>query len=368
MMKVEAVRIRTIELPLKKPFITHQASFDRRKLLIVEAEDPEGRIGYGEVTAFESPFYTSETIVTAFHVLKEFLIPLLFGLEEQTPAAFAEGVRPIQGHPMAKAGLEGALWDLYGKKENKSLKKLLGGIRESVKAGAVLSLTDNLREEVEALKLEGYERYKLKVRKGCEKETIEALRKIAPDLPVMIDANGQYGPDDFHRLQEMDEYGLMMIEQPFQPADFFYHKELQATMRTPLCLDESIMSFHDAVQGVELESCRIVNVKISRVGGLTEAKAIHDFCERRGVPVWCGGMVESGVSKAHNLALATLPNFTIPGDLSSSTRYFERDIVQPPIIMDRGEIRVPEGPGIGIDVDREYLEFVTNHSYEAKAT
>ncbi|MYL48974.1 o-succinylbenzoate synthase [Halobacillus litoralis] len=358
-MRIQSVRLRKVSLPLKVPFVTHQAELKERPLIIIEVKDDAGHLGYGEVTAFPNPFYTYETLDTAWHILEDYLIPSLLKNGAVHPSDFAIQNESVQGHPMAKAGLEAALWDLYGKQEGKSLADLLGGTRSSVSAGAVISLGDSLEKDVARLKAEGFQRYKLKVIKGREKEAIETLHEIDPELPIMIDANGQYIPEDMTHLCSLDDHGLTMIEQPFTAGDFYWHKKLQEEMNTPICLDESIMSFHDAVQAVELGSCQIINIKISRVGGLTAAVQIHDFCQSRGIPVWCGGMVESGISKAHNLALASLPNFTIPGDLSGSTRYFHKDLVHPEIVMRGGAIEVPQKAGMGINVDEEYLDKVT---------
>lgn len=358
-MSIQKITLRKVQLPLKSPFITHQAKLETRPLIIVEALDEEGRVGYGEVTAFPTPFYTYETIETAWYVLEELIVPRVLKNDLEHPEDFVHLTNDIQGHPMAKAGLEGALWDLYAKQRNQSLSTLLGGERTSVPAGAVISLTNHWESDITTLKKDGYQRYKLKVKKGSEAAAISAVQDLDPSLPVMIDANGQYDKKDMEHLIALDSYGLMMIEQPFEAGDFYLHQRLQQEMETPLCLDESIKSVHDAIQAVQLQSCRIINVKISRVGGLSAAKTIHDYCMKHNIPVWCGGMVESGISKAHNLALASLPNFTIPGDLSSSTRYFEKDLITPGIHMNGGEIDVPGGPGIGVDVDKEYLEEVT---------
>ncbi|WLR45957.1 o-succinylbenzoate synthase [Halobacillus litoralis] len=358
-MRIQSVRLRKVSMPLKAPFVTHQAELKERPLIIVEVRDDAGCIGYGEVTAFPTPFYTYETLGTAWNILENHLIPSLLKNGAEHPSDVAEQNGGVQGHPMAKAGLEAALWDLYGKQTGRSLADLLGGIRSSVSAGAVISLGDSLEKDVSRLKEESFQRYKLKVVKGKEKEAIETIQEIDPSLPIMIDANGQYNAEDISHLRSLDDYGLTMIEQPFPGGDFYWHKKLQKEMKTPICLDESIMSLHDAIQAVELGSCQIINIKISRVGGLTAAIQIHDFCQSRGVPVWCGGMVESGISKAHNLALASLPNFTIPGDLSGSTRYFYKDLVHPEIVMRKGTIEVPAKAGMGMEVDEEYLDEVT---------
>lgn len=361
-MKIEKIVLKKIELSMKNPFRTKRGSLTSRPLIIVEARDGTGLTGYGEVTAFPDPFYTYETISTAWHVLEDFLIPLFAENTLSHPEQVPEILDSIQGHPMAKAGLEGAVWDLYAKQKDRSLASLIGGTRKSVRAGAVLSLSDHIEQDISDLQEEGYERYKLKIIKGKEQEMIEKVRASSPDLPIMIDGNGQYDETDMDHLAALDRYGMLMIEQPFRAGDFHLHQQLQKRMRTPICLDESITSFEDAVQAVELGSCRIINVKISRVGGLTAAKKIHDFCAASGVPVWCGGMVESGISKAHNLALASLSNFSIPGDLSGSARYFESDIVQPPLKVEKGALAVPQYPGIGIDVDKEKLAEVTQQS------
>ncbi|MBA2175797.1 o-succinylbenzoate synthase [Halobacillus locisalis] len=362
-MEIDHFSFKQVELPLKAPFRTHQGTVTTRKLIIVEVVDRHGMKGYGEVTAFETPFYTYETLSTAWHVIKDVLLPALDWSSIEHPSTFAGKTSFVQGHPMAKAGIEGALWDLYSKRLGKSLSEVIGGGRQRVKAGAVLSLSDSLEEDLSRLKREGYERFKLKVEKGKELAAVQSVQQIDDSLPIMIDANGQYSKNDMDHLVSMDPLGLTMIEQPFQPGDFYLHQQLQQQISTPICLDESIMNVHDAVQAVQFNSCHVINIKISRVGGLTAAKSIHDYCLHHQIPVWCGGMVESGISKAHNLALASLKNFSIPGDLSSSTRYFERDIISPGITLENGSIEVPTNPGIGVVVDEEFLQHVTTQTY-----
>lgn len=362
-MEIDHFSFKQVELALKAPFRTHQGTVTTRKLIIVEVVDRQGVKGYGEVTAFETPFYTSETLTTAWHVIKDVILPVIDWETIDHPSTFAEKASFVQGHPMAKAGIEGALWDLYSKNLGKSLSEIIGGERQRVKAGAVLSLGDSLDEDISRLKSEGYERFKLKVEKGEEFAAVQFVQQLDGGLPIMIDANGQYSEADMNHLVSMDPLGLIMIEQPFSAGDFYLHQQLQHQISTPLCLDESIMSVHDAIQAIQLSSCQVINIKISRVGGLTAARAIHDYCLTHHVPVWCGGMVESGISKAHNLALASLPNFSIPGDLSSSTRYFERDIITPGIKLENGSIEVPTNPGIGVEVDEEFLHDVTTRTY-----
>ncbi|MCP3033374.1 o-succinylbenzoate synthase [Halobacillus sp. A1] len=363
-MRIKKIRLKRIALSLKTPFKTHQAEIVKRPAIIVEIEDAEGKVGYGEITAFPSPFYTAETTDTAWHIVVDILIPSIEFKEIHHPNNFHEQASSFQGNQMAKAGLEGALWDLYAKQQGVGLARLIGGTKEAVKAGAVISLSERMKEEIGNLLSQGYERFKLKVEKGKEEESIAAVRSLYPDLPLMIDANGMYQAEDLTRVAAFDEFGLLMIEQPFRAGDFYLHRTLQEKMETPICLDESIESYEDAEQAIELGSCRMMNIKISRVGGLTEALKIHDLCVEHHIPVWCGGMIETGISKAHNIALASLPNFTLPGDLSGSTRYFEKDIIKPFIEVDRGEIRVSDENGIGYEIDEDFLKQVTEEAYE----
>ncbi|WP_079526842.1 o-succinylbenzoate synthase [Halobacillus hunanensis] len=362
-MDIQRIVLRRISLPLRSPFQTHQGELHERSVIIVEVSDHQGLKGYGEVSAFSTPFYTAETIETAWHMLRDIILPHLNTRDIQHPADFVRMTSFIQGNQMVKAGLEGAIWDLYAKQNKVSLAELIGGTRAYVKAGAVLSLSDCTKNDINRLKQSGYERYKLKVEKGKERDKINQVQTIDPDLAIMIDANGMYREEDIDHLTALDDLGLLMIEQPFEPGDFYLHRQAQQQMSTPICLDESIMSLHDARQAIELGSCQIVNIKISRVGGMTAALNIHDYCQNNGVPVWCGGMVETGIAKAHNLALASLPNFTIPGDLSSSDRYFYKDVLKEPIEVIDGKIRVPTENGIGVNVDDSYLEKATSQSY-----
>ncbi|WP_082233534.1 o-succinylbenzoate synthase [Halobacillus massiliensis] len=360
-MNIKEVRLIEIDLPLKKPFTTSQGTLRNRPVIIVEVKDDCGLTGYGEVTAFPTPFYTAETTQTAWHILTDFLLPSVKHLDH--PEQFHQSVSTIKGHQMAKTGVEGALWDLYARQQKISLSELIGGVRTEVKAGAVISLGSRTAVEIDGLLAEGYSRFKLKVEKGKEREKIMAVRKTHPDLPLMIDANGMYGEEEVEHLISLDDLGLLMIEQPFPAGDFYLHHKAQKRMSTPLCLDESIESCADAKQAIALESCQVINIKISRVGGLSEAIKIHDLCQAHGIPVWCGGMVESGVSKAHNLALASLPNFRFPGDLSGSQRYFEQDIIEPYLEVNRGCLSVPTEEGIGVSVNENILHRLETRKY-----
>ncbi|WP_254901708.1 o-succinylbenzoate synthase [Thalassobacillus devorans] len=355
--------MRKIEMPLRYPFQTHAGQVNDRELIIIEIMDNEGRKGFGEVTAFSTPFYTSETIESAWSVLRRIFLPAVKWHQLAHPSNMASQLSIWQGNQMAKAGLEAALWDLCAKQVNKSLSMLIGGSRSYVESGVVLSLSDKLDDVIANYQEEGYRRYKLKVEKYNEGQMIEEIKTYAPSLPVMIDANGIYKEKDFPYLQSLDSHGLMMIEQPFRPGDFYLHQQLQHQLETPLCLDESVTSLADAKQAVRMGSCQIINIKISRVGGMTEALAIHEWSRKNNIPVWCGGMVESGISKAHNIALASLDGFTIPGDISASSRFWERDLIIPEVEVQQGRIKVPLGPGIGFKVDEEYLQFVTQDTY-----
>ncbi|MFG6117532.1 o-succinylbenzoate synthase [Halobacillus sp. MO56] len=359
MMNIAAIHLRNIEMPLKKPFDTHAGQVIDRELIIVEAVDAEGRRGFGEVTAFSTPFYTAETIHTAWELLSKVFIPTVDWQKIAHPSDISVKLAGYQGNEMAKAGLEAALWDLFAKQKMQSLSELLGGTRTHVDTGVVMSLSDEIGKVIEDYQKEGYRRYKLKVEKYKEAQAIQKVREYSQELPIMIDVNGMYEEKDIPYLEELDSHDLMMIEQPFRAGDFFLHQQLQNVLKTPLCLDESIRSLADAEQAIRMESCRIINIKISRVGGLTEALAIHDFTRKSDTPVWCGGMVESGISRAHNIALASLEGFSIPGDISASSRFWERDLIVPEVKVKKGKIEVPTEPGIGFEIDEEYLKFVT---------
>ncbi|WP_431804436.1 o-succinylbenzoate synthase [Halobacillus andaensis] len=362
-MNINKITLNEVTIPLRNPFSTHLGELRERSVIIVAVEDKEGMTGYGEIPVFSTPFYTPETLGTAWHILKDIFLPSIQYASITHPSDLVEASSFIKGHQMAKSGIEGALWDLYARQHNRTLAAMIGGTRRIVKAGAVLSLSSNLVSEVAHLLDKGYERFKLKVEKGREEEIISSVREAYPDIPLMIDANGMYTFDDLDVLKRLDQYNLQMIEQPFRAGDYYMHQQLQQMVNTPLCLDESINSFQDVVQAVSMESCRVVNIKISRVGGLTEAVRIHDYCQAYNIPVWCGGMVETGVSKAHNLALASLSNFTIPGDLSHSTRYLEEDIIQPYVEVNDGQVEIPSDPGIGFSVDEERLARLSKRSW-----
>ncbi len=353
------VTLHLLELPLVRPFRTAQGRLAARRLLLVEAEINDV-IGWGECVAFESPFYTSETIETARHILRDFLVPSVQRAVLQTPAQVQTCFGGVRGHPMAKAALEMALWDAFGKLQGRSLASMLGGVRSRVEVGVAVGMEENpedLLRLVEGYRAEGYRRIKLKIKPGRDVQVVETVRRAFPDLPLQVDANAAYTRRSAERLLPLDDYALLLIEQPLPDDDLVGHARLQARLRTPLCLDESIASPAQARQALELGACRVLNIKPGRVGGLKAAVEIHEVCREKGLPAWCGGMLESGVGRAANLALAALPGFTLPGDISATERYYREDIIREPFVLaDDGTLSVPVGAGLGVVVERRRLQ------------
>ncbi|GAA0500311.1 o-succinylbenzoate synthase [Salinibacillus aidingensis] len=362
MMNLKYIQLNQISMPLKQPFTTHAGAVKEREVILIEAVDEYGTSGWGECVPFATPFYTAETIDTAWMLLTDLLIPMILSAPIEHPADIAHRLKAFKGNQMAKAGAEAAIWDLFARQQKMSLAKCIGGVRDKIDAGVVISLGEDLKERLAEYEAAGYKRYKLKVEKGKERHLLDQVLSINPNLPLMFDGNGMYGEKDIDHLVSLDDLGLLMIEQPFPPGDFVLHKQLQQRMQTPICLDESIESYHDAWQAIQLKSTEIINVKPGRVGGLTEALSIHNLCADHHIPLWCGGMLETGVGRAHNIALASLPQFTIPGDISASDRYYERDIITEKIEVTEGEVQVPEGYGTGVKIDREYVDFLTTRT------
>ncbi|MFN2747507.1 o-succinylbenzoate synthase [Bacillus sp. z60-18] len=357
MIQIRQLTLYHLGMRLKKPFKSSLETIQERKFIIIEAEDESGVTGWGEVSAFSSPWYTEETTETCYHMLKSFFIPVVLRESFSHPSEVPESLRGFKGNRMAKAGLEAACWDIYAKKKGVSLSEALGGVKAEVAAGVVVGLApleDMLQEMAQYVK-EGYQRIKLKIQPGQDVELLKEIRKHFPRVPLMADANSSYHLKDISRIKELDQFKLMMIEQPLADDDIVDHRHLQKHIKTSVCLDESIRSADDARKAIELGSCKIINIKPSRVGGLTEALKIHDLCKEHHMPVWCGGMFETGISRAHNIALSSLPQFLIPGDISSSSRYWEEDIVKPEIEIDNGWIKVPKRPGMGFEVDENVL-------------
>lgn len=361
-MRVEVVELRAVELPLRFSFETSFGREETKRAILVAAY-ADGLVGWGEVPVSGAPLYNEETIETAWHVLRDFLIPL--GLREpiEHPSDLPGRVARIRRHHMAKSGLEGALWDLACQQEGISLAEALGGVRERVEVGVSLGIeptVPDLLRRIEAFAAQGYRRVKIKIRPGWDVEVVQAVRRVFPKLPLQVDANSAYTLQDAPIFEAMDEWGLLMIEQPLAEDDLVDHAHLQKRLRTSVCLDESIVHPHHARQAIELGSCRVVNIKPARLGGLSAARATHDLCAAHKVPVWCGGMLETGIGRLGNLALASLPNFRLPADLSASDRYFEEDLIDPPVRLNPdGTIDVPREIGIAPRVNLSRVERVT---------
>jgi len=360
-MKIDRAELREIPLRLKEYFEISSGGKQDRRILLLRLSG-EGLDGWGECVVGEDPSYSYETTETAWHILTDFILPRVIGREAEGPEDVLTPVAWIRGHRMAKAAVEMAAWDLAARMDGVSLSKKLGGSRSAVPVGVSVGLqkTDEaLHEKVAGYVEEGYARVKIKIKPGRDIDMLAGLRERFPDVRFMADANSAYTLADAPLLQELDPIGLMMIEQPLSYDDFLEHARLQERLETPVCLDESIESVGDLELALELGSCRIVNIKPGRVGGHASSKRIHDVMEARGLPVWCGGMLESGVGRAHNVALASLKGFTLPGDISASRRYWERDIVEPEFEVAGGEMRVPDGVGIGVEPDEERIEALT---------
>jgi O-succinylbenzoate synthase len=338
---------------------------------IIVRVDAEGVTGWGESVAEGTPFYSYETVQTAWHILNDFLIPAVLGKDIHSIDEAITAYQGVRGHRMAKAGLEASLWDAFAKTQKQSLSKLLGGTRDRIEVGVSIGIqesTDKLLEKVEGYLLEGYKRVKIKIAPGFDLQFIKALRKAYPQLMLQVDANSAYTLEQADVFKKMEDYGLLLIEQPLGYDDIFEHSLLQKQLKTDLCLDESIHSLADTRAALALESCRIINIKPGRVGGFTESKLIHDYCAAKHIPVWHGGMLESGIGRAGNVALASLPNFILPGDISASNRYYKRDIVEPEFVVDKdGTMEVPTQGGIGVTVNQKALEAVTLRKLVVKA-
>lgn len=369
-MKIERAVLREIPLRLREPFeISSGTTYDRRIVLL--SLECEGVLGWGECVAAETPAYAYETTDTAWHVLTEWILPNIVGREADGPEELLAPVAWIRGHRMAKAAVEMAGWDVAARTADVSLSSLLGGTRKAVTVGVSVGLQptdDQLVTRIASYAADGYARVKIKIKPGRDIEMLQTVRSNFPDLQIMADANSAYTLADTERLRALDALDLMMIEQPLGYDDFLHHAKLQKIIETPVCLDESVRSEGDLELALELGSCRIVNIKPGRVGGLGVSRRLHDTMHRRGLQVWCGGMLESGVGRAHNVALASLPGFTLPGDISSSRRYWEQDIVFPEFeVRPDGKMDVPTGAGIGVDVDVERVEALTVRKVEFTA-
>lgn len=364
-MYIQSIELRELRMHLVHPFETSFGRTTERHILIVKVSD--GAIaGYGEVTAGEGPFYSPETAETAWYVLRDFLIPRALGQTIAGPEEFGRFSAGIRGHNMAKGGLEAALWDFHARSLGVPLWKLLGGTRERVACGVSIGIQPSIEALLKKIQVEvdaGYRRIKIKIKPGWDLDVVAEVRRAFPSVPLMGDANSAYTLADVPLFRKMDAYGLMMIEQPLHYEDILDHAELQKQIETPICLDESIHSADDARKAIRAGACRIVNIKLGRVGGHTAARAVHDVCREAGVSVWCGGMLESGIGRAHNVALSSLENFSLPGDVTASRRYWAEDIVSPPIeVSSDGHIDQRQTSGIGHDVNEDLMQRFTHRS------
>jgi O-succinylbenzoate synthase len=361
-MKIEQIGLYHLRMPLVSPFETSFGRSDTRDCILIEI-NASGLTGYGECAADYDPGYSSETAGTSWHILQEFLVPSLLGKSFSSPTDFQNVFERVRGHLMAKAGLEMALWDLLGKAQGGSLRKLLGGVRDRVDVGVSVGIQaspEALVNTVEGYIAQDYKRIKIKIKPGRDVVETQAVRRAFPDMRLQVDANSAYTLESAHALLPLDELNLLLIEQPLFEDDLLDHSRLQAQFSTPICLDESITSPRHARQALEIGACRVINIKAGRVGGLSQGLAIHNLCQERGIPVWCGGMLETGVGRASNLALASLPGFTLPGDISASDRYYVQDITHERFVLNPDStIDVPSAPGLGVSIDPAALERFT---------
>jgi len=370
--RIDRIELRLLRLPLVRFFETSFGRVHERVFLLVTVED-DGASGVGECVADANPYYSAETTATAWHIIAEFLAPLVLGRPFEHPRELFGAMAVIRGHQMAKAAVEMAAWDLVARQQGVSLSTLLGGKRTSIESGVSIGIQDSLDELIERVAIEraaGYRRVKIKIKPGWDVAAVERIREQFSDrplMPLMVDANAAYTLEDTPRLAELDRFDLTMIEQPLDYDDIRDHARLQRDLRTPICLDESIHTVRAAAEAIELGACRIINIKPGRVGGHAESLRLHDLCAAHGVPVWHGGMLESGIGRAHNIHLSTLPNFSLPGDVAASRRYYAPDLIDPEIVVrPDGTIAVPEGPGIGVHIVADRVSAATEEKLELR--
>lgn len=361
-MKIEAVTLREIQMPLVHFFETSFGRTYSRRILLVTAHC-EGVDGWAESVAAENPFYSDEWIDAAWATMRSFLIPALLGKTVAQGRECAALMARVRGHRMAKAALENAVWDAEARQKQQPLWKLLGGSRREIQCGVSIGIQDSIEQLLDKIQTElaaGYRRIKVKVKPGWDVNILERIRSRWPDILLSCDANSAYRMGEIEHLRKFDQFNLLMIEQPLWNDDIYFHARLQKQIRTTICLDESVRNARDAEAALELGACGIINIKVGRVGGFTEAKSVHDVCLSHKVPVWCGGMLESGVGRVHNIALSTLENFRLPGDVSASRRYWKEDIVEPEVeVSGAGTIAVSDEPGTGYRVREDLIEKLT---------
>jgi O-succinylbenzoate synthase len=370
-MRIEAVTLREIHMPLVHFFETSFGRIYSRRILLLTAHC-DGVDGWGECVAGEDPFYSSEWVESAWPTITRYLAPAVLGRKLESARDCAALFSSVRGHRMAKAALENALWDAEAKQKNQPLWKLLGGTRTEISCGVSIGIQDSVEQLLDKIQIElaaGYRRIKVKVKPGWDVNVLEKIRARWPEITLSCDANSAYTLDQMEHLRSFDQFNLLMLEQPLWDDDIFYHARLQKELRTSICLDESIVSARSAAIALETGACRIINVKVGRVGGFTEAKKIHDLCLSRKIPVWCGGMLESGIGRAHNIALSTLENFRLPGDVSASKRYWKEDIIDPEVeVSPQGTIAVTEQTGTGYRIKQDLIEKLTARKETVRAS
>jgi O-succinylbenzoate synthase len=369
---ISSIELREIRLPLIHFFETSFGRTTERRIVIAQLRDNDGAEGWGECTAGEGPFYSDEWAETAWPTLKEFLAPMVVGHEVTAAANVHELMKSVRGHRMAKAAIETACWDLEAKRAGVPLWQHLGGVQTEIPCGVSIGIQDSPEQLIEKIEKEvkaGYQRIKIKIKPGWDLDIVRRVRERFPEIRLMGDANSAYTLRDVPLFKALDEFDLMMLEQPLAYDDMFDHAELQKHIKTPVCLDESVKTPADAAHAIKLAACRIINVKLGRVGGHAQAKLVEQIAREQKIPVWCGGMLESGIGRAHNIAMATLAGFTLPGDVSASARYWEEDIIDPPVtVTARGTIMAPVKAGIGFEVNKKRLDQLTVRREHIKAT
>ena len=357
-MIIKQIDVFLMEMKMKTPFSTSFGTVQSKKFYIVKATDESGIIGWGEGVAFEFPWYTEETVETSLHMLERFLIPLVLQRPIEHPSEVDRLFQSIRRNQMAKASIEGAIWDVYAKLQNKSLANVIGGTQSVIDVGISIGIEPTIEKQLQVIEQflqQGYKRIKIKIKPGWDVEVVKAIRDRFGDIPLMVDANSAYTLDDIPLLKQLDPFNLLMIEQPLAHDDIVDHATLQHEINTPICLDESICSYEDARRAIEIGACKVVNLKIGRVGGITQAIKVHDLCVAKGIDLWCGGMLEAGIGRAHNVVITSLAGFNLPGDTAASSKYWEEDIITPEVTVHNGVITVPSTAGIGYEVDESKL-------------
>lgn len=369
-MRIEAVTLREIQMPLVHFFETSFNRIYSRRILLV-ALHCDGMTVWGECVAGEDPFYSEESIETAWYVIREYLAPALMSAPINNARECGARFERVRAHRMAKAALENALWEAEAQQKGIPLWKHVGGSRMEVPCGVSIGIQDSVEQLLEKIETElaaGYQRIKVKIKPGWDISVVERIRTRWPNILLSCDANSAYRLEDLEHLKKLDAFNLLMIEQPLWNDDVFFHAQLQKQLKTAICLDESIVSSRSAGIAVELKACRIMNIKVGRIGGFSEAIAVHNICQSAGIPVWCGGMLEAGIGRAQNIALSSLPNFTLPGDVSASRRYWKEDIVEPEITVSAsGTITQRNFPGSGYKVREDFIEELTVRKEEMRA-